>query len=167
MGWAQLGRTAANFLTLVACMTDADASPFDQQVATHRDYLLRFARLQLRNETWAEDAVSETLLAALSKPLSFANRSQLKTWLVGILKHKIIDALRHRPDAFVAAGKRTKNFWLLVLGVATALGFVTSVLSMFGVVAFVAAAVYLVDVRPALAQVSGRGGGRQGPYGPW
>ena len=53
------------------------------------------------------------------------------------------------------------------LGVATALGFVTSVLSMFGVVAFVAAAVYLVDVRPALAQVSGRGGGRQGPYGPW
>ena len=95
MGWAQLGRTAANFLTLVACMTDADASPFDQQVATHRDYLLRFARLQLRNDTWAEDAVSETLLAALSKPLSFANRSQLKTWLVGILKHKIIDALRH------------------------------------------------------------------------
>ena len=65
MGWAQLGRTAANFLTLVACMTDADASPFDQQVATHRDYLLRFARLQLRNDTWAEDAVSETLLAAL------------------------------------------------------------------------------------------------------
>ena len=96
MGWAQLGRTAANFLTLVACMTDADASPFDQQVATHRDYLLRFARLQLRNDTWAEDAVSETLLAALSKPLSFANRSQLKTWLVGILKHKVVDLLRLR-----------------------------------------------------------------------
>jgi len=38
---------------------------------------------------------------------------------------------------------------------------------MFGVIAFVAAAVYLADVRPALKQVSGRGGGRQGPYGPW
>ena len=100
MGWGQLGRTAANFLTLVACMTDADASPFDQQVATHRDYLLRFARLQLRNDTWAEDAVSETLLAALSKPLSFASRSQLKTWLVGILKHKVIDQLRrHAREA--------------------------------------------------------------------
>lgn len=59
------------------------------------DYLLRFARLQLRNDAWAEDAVSETVLAALSKPLSFAKRSQLKTWLVGILKHKVIDALRH------------------------------------------------------------------------
>ena len=58
--------------------------------------------------------------------------------------------------------------WLAVLGVAVAVGFVTSVLSMFRIVAFVAAAVYLADVRPALAQVTGRGGrGRQGPYGPW
>ncbi|WP_294766980.1 sigma-70 family RNA polymerase sigma factor [uncultured Rhodoferax sp.] len=68
---------------------------FEQQVADLRDYLLKFARLQLRNETWAEDAVSDTVLAAIAKPLAFDNRSQLKTWLVGILKHKIIDALRH------------------------------------------------------------------------
>lgn len=68
---------------------------FEQQLVAHHDYLLRFARLQLRNETWAEDAVSETVLAALARPQSFANRSQLKTWLVGILKHKVIDALRH------------------------------------------------------------------------
>ncbi|MBC7604721.1 MAG: sigma-70 family RNA polymerase sigma factor [Ramlibacter sp.] len=66
------------------------------QLGEHRLYLLRFARLQLRNDTWAEDAVSETMLAALSKPQSFANRSQLKTWLVGILKHKVIDILRQR-----------------------------------------------------------------------
>jgi len=76
-------------------MTNAANPSFEQQLAGHRDYLLRFARLQLRNETWAEDAVSETVLAALAKPQSFANRSQLKTWLVGILKHKVIDALRH------------------------------------------------------------------------
>ncbi len=69
---------------------------FEQQVADLRDYLLKFARLQLRNEAWAEDAVSDTLLAALSKPQSFGNRSQLKTWLVGILKHKVVDALRLR-----------------------------------------------------------------------
>ena len=68
---------------------------FERQVADLRTYLLKFARLQLRNEAWAEDAVSETLLAALSKPQAFEQRSQLKTWLVGILKHKIIDALRH------------------------------------------------------------------------
>jgi RNA polymerase sigma-70 factor (TIGR02943 family) len=68
---------------------------FELQIVELRDYLLKFARLQLRNETWAEDAVSETVLAALAKPQAFGNRSQLKTWLVGILKHKVIDALRH------------------------------------------------------------------------
>lgn len=56
---------------------------------------MKFARLQLRNDAWAEDAVSETLLAALNKPQAFERRSQLKTWLVGILKHKVVDALRH------------------------------------------------------------------------
>jgi RNA polymerase sigma-70 factor (TIGR02943 family) len=60
-----------------------------------RPQLVRFAHAQLRNDAWAEDAVSETVLAALAKPQSFAGQSQLKTWLVGILKHKIIDALRH------------------------------------------------------------------------
>lgn len=70
--------------------------PIESQLAEHRAYLLRFARLQLRNDAWAEDAVSETLLAALAKPQSFGNRSQLKTWLVGILKHKVIDILRQR-----------------------------------------------------------------------
>ena len=60
------------------------------ELEQHRTYLLRFARLQLRNDAWAEDAVSDTLLAALAKPHTFENKSQLKTWLVGILKHKYI-----------------------------------------------------------------------------
>ena len=77
-------------------MTNALAPSFDQQLVASRDYLMRFARLQLRNDAWAEDAVSETVLAALAKPQSFGNRSQLKTWLVGILKHKVIDILRQR-----------------------------------------------------------------------
>ena len=70
-------------------------SSFEDQIVSLRDYLLKFARLQLRNDAWAEDAVSETVLAALAKPQAFGNRSQLKTWLVGILKHKVVDALRH------------------------------------------------------------------------
>ena len=77
-------------------MHPTDPGAFAQQIASHRDYLLRFARLQLRNSTWAEDAVSETVLAALAKPQAFESRSQLKTWLVGILKHKVIDALRQQ-----------------------------------------------------------------------
>ena len=76
-------------------MNSAPTTSFERQLVEHQGYLLRFARLQLRNDVWAEDAVSETVLAALAKPQAFGNRSQLKTWLVGILKHKIIDALRH------------------------------------------------------------------------
>jgi RNA polymerase sigma-70 factor (ECF subfamily) len=73
-----------------------NTSNFGRQVAEARSYLFKFAKLQLRNDAWAEDAVSETLLAALSKPQSFAGQSQLRTWLVGILKHKVIDILRER-----------------------------------------------------------------------
>jgi hypothetical protein len=81
-----------------------------------------------------------------------------------------IDALRHRPDAYVAAGKRTKQFWMIVTGVCALVGFVTffSPLNLFGILAVVGAGIYLADVRPALQQVSGRGrGSSQGPYGPW
>lgn len=75
-------------------MNSISSVPFAQQLVELRTYLLKFARLQLRNDAWAEDAVSETVLAALAKPQSFSQRSQLKTWLVGILKHKIIDTIR-------------------------------------------------------------------------
>lgn len=81
--------------TLAAMSAEPHATPpFEQQVADLHGYLLKFARLQLRNEAWAEDTVSETVLAALAKPQNFGNRSQLKTWLVGILKHKVVDTLR-------------------------------------------------------------------------
>ncbi len=61
-----------------------------------RPTLLRLAQLQLRNTAWAEDAVSETLLAALEGAQRFAQQSKLQTWVVGILKHKVLDQLRLR-----------------------------------------------------------------------
>ena len=61
----------------------------------HRGYLLRVARLQLRDEALAEDVVQETLLAALSGS-GFSGKSSLRTWLTGILKHKIVDAIRRK-----------------------------------------------------------------------
>ena len=70
------------------------AGGIEQQLAALRPSLLAIARLQLRNEAWAEDAVSETLVAALEGASRFAAQSQLKTWAVGILKHKIIDHFR-------------------------------------------------------------------------
>lgn len=84
--------------------------------------------------------------------------------------YALVDAIRHRPDAYVAASKMTKQRWVVILGVAVAIGFISfngNALGMLNLIAFVAAAVYLVDVRPALRQVQGRGGGSSGPYGPW
>jgi len=78
------------------------SNDFALRVEQLQPQLLRFARSQLRNDAWAEDAVSETVVAALEKPQSFAGQSQLKTWLVGILKHKVIDQLRrHKREATV------------------------------------------------------------------
>jgi len=63
---------------------------------SHRRYLLRYALLQLRDASLAEDVVQETMLAALTHQDSFAGQSSLKTWLTSILKHKIIDLIRKR-----------------------------------------------------------------------
>lgn len=59
-----------------------------------RTYLLRYATLQLRDAALAEDVVQETLLAALNARSGFSGKSAYKTWLVGILRHKIVDAAR-------------------------------------------------------------------------
>lgn len=74
------------------------------QVAALRPHLLRAARRRVRNQAWAEDAVSETILAALERPAAFQGRSQLQTWLMGVLKHKLVDQLRRHafePIAWV------------------------------------------------------------------
>jgi predicted CDP-diglyceride synthetase/phosphatidate cytidylyltransferase len=74
-----------------------------------------------------------------------------------------VDAIRHPEGAYRAAGKRTRTFWLVLLGVAMALGVVTlASLNLFARLGFVAAAVYLADVRPALRQVRGLGGRSSG-----
>ncbi|MDQ2795708.1 MAG: DUF2516 family protein [Actinomycetota bacterium] len=105
---------------------------------------------------------------------AFASLQSTLVLVLGVLAlgcevFAIVDALRHRPDAYAAAGKRTKTFWTIVLAVALAVGIVSlfNVLSFIGIIAFVAAAVYLTDVRPALRQVTGQGRPNQGPYGPW
>jgi len=61
--------------------------------ALRRD-MLRFAELQLRNRSEAEDAVQEALASAFSNEAQFASRSALKTWVFAILKNKIIDIFR-------------------------------------------------------------------------
>lgn len=77
-------------------------TPDNAALAQHRPYLLRFALQQLRDEGQAEDVVQETLLAALQG--NFSGQSSLRTWLTGILKHKIIDLIRKQSREAPLAG---------------------------------------------------------------
>lgn len=70
----------------------AETSPLELE--RHRPYLMRFALLQLRDRSAAEDAVQEALLAAIQGAGRFAGQSSVRTWLIGILKHKIVDHIR-------------------------------------------------------------------------
>ena len=87
---------------------------FRTQVESLRPYLLRYAALQLRDSTAAEDAVQEALLAALAGETGFAGRANLRTWLTGILKHKIVDTIRRqsreRPVSDPESGTDTGEF---------------------------------------------------------
>ena len=87
-------------LTLIVDRPPARYSMPDNDVAaqipTHRAYLLRVAMLQLRNNEAAEDVVQDTLIAALQGAARFSGRSSVKTSLSGILKHKIVDAIRRK-----------------------------------------------------------------------
>ncbi|MBT2208225.1 DUF2516 family protein [Actinomadura sp. NEAU-AAG5] len=95
----------------------------------------------------------------------------------------LLDALTVPEGAYAAAGKLSKKLWLIILIVAAVLGIAHAVaplalgirpvgllLGILPVAAFIAAAVYLADVRPAVAPYKKKNGGRggnMGPYGPW
>jgi hypothetical protein len=91
--------------------------------------------------------------------------------------YAFVDAAIQRADAYGAADKKTKPFWLIVLGIAAVVMKLFSVLSFLPVIALIAVIVYMVDVRPAVREVSGRGGrgprrrnrgsSSDGPYGPY
>ena len=67
-------------------------------VDEHGDYLFRYAVMRLRDESLAEDAVQEALLAAFQAIATYTGRSTERTWLTGILKHKIIDHYRKNKN---------------------------------------------------------------------
>ncbi len=80
----------------------------------------------------------------------------------------LVNALRFRPDAYVAAGKRTKVFWCVLTGVAVLLGFLSipypiglGSSMLFMIIGIVIAGVFLADVLPALKRVMGRAQGNR------
>jgi len=60
----------------------------------HGDYLYRYALTRVRDAAVAEDLVQETLLAAINAYQDHEGRSSERTWLVGIMRHKIVDYFR-------------------------------------------------------------------------
>ncbi len=90
----------------------------------------------------------------------------------GVEVWAFVDAITRPGQAFVATGKQTKQLWLIILGVAAVVGLGGAVYgfgptSILPVAAFVAAAVYLADVRPKVKDFRRGGGNNSGPYGPW
>ncbi|WP_431932469.1 DUF2516 family protein [Nonomuraea jabiensis] len=104
--------------------------------------------------------------------------------IFGMSAYALVHALRVPTGAFVSAGKLQKNIWLLILALATlfsvggAWSYFTAflivggiefiglgALGFFSIVAAIAATIYIVDVKPAVKGMGGRG--NNGPYGPW
>ena len=69
---------------------------FDPQqlLQDHGNALHAYAMQRLHRRELCDDVVQETLLAALQSADTFAGRSQQRTWLIGILRHKIADHFR-------------------------------------------------------------------------
>lgn len=84
-------------------MTAATLSPSPVELVEHRNAMLRFARRKIRDESLAEDAVQDALAAAIASRDSFQGQSALRTWLIGILNHKIQDTFR-REGRYVSLG---------------------------------------------------------------
>lgn len=75
-------------------MSPSSVTVPDQWVDAHADVLFRYALTRLRRREDAEDAVQETLLAGLQAQRGFRGDSAERTWLMGILRHKIVDRIR-------------------------------------------------------------------------
>lgn len=88
-----------NVTDSAAARPDKDETPpLDDPVYLQdlRGQMVRFAVVQLKDESLAEEAVQEALMGALKNVHAFARRAALKTWVFAILRNKIIDILRRR-----------------------------------------------------------------------
>jgi hypothetical protein len=76
----------------------------------------------------------------------------------------LVDCATRRPDAFTAAGKQTKIFWLIILGIAVAWNLIVDInpIGIVNIIGIIAALVYFLDVRPSVREASGGGSGRFG-----
>lgn len=65
-------------------------------LAEHRAFLVHYAQRRLHDPTLAEDLVHDVFEAVITGHASFGGRSAPRSWLVAILRHKIVDLVRQR-----------------------------------------------------------------------
>jgi RNA polymerase sigma-70 factor (ECF subfamily) len=80
-------------------------------VDQHGDYLFHFALARVRQRAAAEDLVQETFLGALGSKGRFVGGASERTWLVGILKRKIVDHLRRKGRERPATDQTADDSW--------------------------------------------------------
>ena len=78
------------------CAQPMPPAPGWADLAPHRSRLVQFARRRLLDPSLAEDLVHDVFEAVVTGRAQFGGRSSLSTWLVGVLKHKIVDLVRQR-----------------------------------------------------------------------
>ena len=84
----------------------------ERWLAEHADHLYGYALLRVGRAELAEDLVQETLLAAFESRTTYAGRSSERTWLVGILKHKLVDRLRRESKVAATSELGLTDQWL-------------------------------------------------------
>jgi RNA polymerase sigma-70 factor (TIGR02943 family) len=74
----------------------APATDPERWVDEHGDVLYRYALERVRKPDVAQDLVQETFFAAMRSYEKFTGQSSVRSWLCGILKHKLCDYYRKR-----------------------------------------------------------------------
>jgi hypothetical protein len=108
---------------------------------------------------------------SLLSTLGLTDWIALLLWLALLVAKLValVECVRYTSAQFVSAGKQTRQLWLVLTGLSLAFHLISGPLSFINIAGTIASTVFLVDVRPALRHVSGRGGGSgsYGPYGPY
>ena len=89
-------QTPFNPAFLAGLPPPAPEAPGWAALAPHRSRLVQFARRRLLDPSLAEDLVHDVFEAVITGRAQFGGKSSLSTWLVGVLKHKIVDLVRQR-----------------------------------------------------------------------
>lgn len=86
-------------------MNPNSTATVSDEIASLRPVVHRLALLQLRDPASAEDVTQETMVAAMEKQATFQGRSSLRTWVIAILRFKILDVHRHRKRQWPRASE--------------------------------------------------------------